>query len=247
MAAVPIEMHFGDQYISTGTAFFWEHGEQLYLVTAWHCLSGRHYKTKKHLSPTAAEPDNIKVWWNIDAQPVGQKGTTIVPIRDEENQPLWLVDAEQGSDVDIAILPVTRPPNAQAYPINKLSTDHLPLSVGRDVFILGYPLGVEGVGLPIWKRGSLASEWQIPREVQPYWLVDTASRPGMSGSPVIMRSYDDDKVGAKFMDYGNNGRSHFLGLYSGRLNNDGEKDIQLGMVWSSLYIEPIINSQKRDD
>jgi hypothetical protein len=79
MAAVPIQMHFGEQALSTGTAFFWEENDQLYLVTAWHCLSGRHYQTKKHLSNTAAEPDQLKVWWNINASPVGQKEVTSIP------------------------------------------------------------------------------------------------------------------------------------------------------------------------
>lgn len=245
MAAVPIEMYFGEQHLSTGTACFWQTDDRLYLVTAWHNLSGRHFKTKKHLSKTLAEPDRIKVWWNLDVQPIGQKRTSFVPILDNESRPLWLVEPERGSDIDVALIPVQPPTNSEPYPINKLPTDYVNLSVGRDVFILGFPLGVEGVGLPIWKRGSLASEWQIPERVQSYWLVDTASRPGMSGAPVIQRAYPEDSA-LRAMDYGHNGKTRFIGIYSGRLANDGDNDIQLGMVWSSRWIESIIRGGKRD-
>jgi hypothetical protein len=246
MASVPIEMFFDQQPLSMGTAFFWEEGDRVYLVTAWHCLSGKHYQTKKHLSKFAGEPDRIKIWWNIDGQPVGRKGPTVVPIMESEGSPIWLVDPERGSDVDVAVLPITLPSNAIAYPINKLPEANLGMAVGQDVFIIGFPLGVGEVGLPIWKRGSLASEWQMPDSVQPYMLIDTASRPGMSGAPVIQRAYPYEPELAGGLDYGHNGKSRFLGLYSGRLANEGEADVQLGLMWSSLYIERIINGQRRD-
>lgn len=247
MAAVPIEMHFNEQPLSIGTAFFWQHESLIYLVTAWHCLSGKHYQTKTHLSKSAAEPNRIKVFWNLDAQPVGQKGAGFIPIRGDDDEPLWLVDPEKGSDIDVAVLPVVPPPSVQTYPINRLPEEYVGLAVGHDVFIIGFPLGIEGVMLPIWKRGSLASEWQIPNQVQPYYLVDTASRPGMSGSPVIQRAYNYEPDFTKFRDYGNNGKSSFLGVYSGRLPREGDKDdLQLGVMWSSLYIDRIIKGQRRD-
>jgi hypothetical protein len=58
-----------------------------------------------------------------------------------------------------------------------------------DVFVLGYPFGPGKTGLPVWKRGSIASEPDLVPQVENYLLVDTASRPGMSGSPVILRTY----------------------------------------------------------
>lgn len=48
----------------------------------------------------------------------------------------------------------------------------------------------------------------------------------------------------KGMDYGNNGKSRFLGVYSGRLVGEDEKDLQLGMVWSLLYIDRIVKGQR---
>ena len=149
------------------------------------------------------------MWWNLDRQPVGQNGTSIVPIKNEATEPLWLVHPVKGFDVDVAILPLRCPQGAMPYPVNKLPSDWLDFSVGQDVFILGFPLGIEGVGLPIWKRGSLASEWQIPSRVQPHWLVDTASRPGMSGSQVIERAYPYDTEFRGIRSYGKNGKTRF--------------------------------------
>jgi hypothetical protein len=59
----------------------------------------------------------------------------------------------------------------------------LEAAVGMDCFILGFPEGLFGAAFtPIWKRGSIAAE---PYLQHPY--LDSATRPGMSGSPVIVR------------------------------------------------------------
>jgi len=63
--------------------------------------------------------------------------------------------------------------------------------IGMDAFILGFPKGIAHQQLlPIWKRGSIATEPEIPREDDlPVFLVDTATREGMSGAPVLLRSF----------------------------------------------------------
>jgi hypothetical protein len=62
-------------------------------------------------------------------------------------------------------------------------------NVGSDVFILGFPLLPEYSGkFPIWKRGSIATEYTIPYRDRETFLVDSTTKDGMSGSPVIFRS-----------------------------------------------------------
>jgi hypothetical protein len=75
------------------------------------------------------------------------------------------------------------------YSINNMGSPDLLVGIGMDVFVLGYPFGPGKTGLPVWKRGSIASEPDLVPQVENYLLVDTASRPGMSGSPVILRTY----------------------------------------------------------
>ena len=64
VAAIPIEMFFNSTNLSLGTAFVWAEGEQLFLITNWHNVSGKDPISGKHLSKTAAEPNRLKVWFN---------------------------------------------------------------------------------------------------------------------------------------------------------------------------------------
>jgi hypothetical protein len=62
------------------------------------------------------------------------------------------------------------------------------------VFILGYPFGNTPPSFPRLEAGRIASEPDLVRMTTGYYLVDTASRPGMSGAPVILRSWTNDFV-----------------------------------------------------
>ncbi|MEM7598552.1 MAG: hypothetical protein AAF382_12730 [Pseudomonadota bacterium] len=125
-------------------------------------------------------------------------------------------------------------------------TNHVPdveLHVAKDVFVLGYPRGMIHQGIfPIWKRASIASEPSISRDDGlPMFLVDTATREGMSGAPVF--AYD---TGSTRLTNGNIALSagatrHFCGIYSGRYGSDVEDGIQLGRVWSESAVVEMID------
>lgn len=117
--------------------------------------------------------------------------------------------------------------------------------VGRDVFILGYPRGVDFSGIfPIWKRGSVASEPQahITSNGVTYTnliYVDALTKEGMSGAPVVTfpREHDymvTDKGGRVIV---NDDRPIFIGVYAGR---DGvtqeEYEFSLGRVWKAATV-----------
>jgi hypothetical protein len=115
------------------------------------------------------------------------------------------------------------------------------------VFVLGYPFKIEPPAFPIWKRGSIASEPQLARLTTGYMHVDTASRPGMSGGPVIRRSW-----GMHIMDSGDQigdggSRTRFLGVYSGRVPVGHPHEAQIGLVWDGSYINEIIAGNIRDN
>jgi len=144
-------------------------------------------------------------------------------------------------------LPVQPHADAEMHPINRMPNDNLPLQIGMDVFVLGYPFGIGTGGLPIWKRGSLASEPEILDPQRPYILIDTASRPGMSGSPIIRRSWGAHQLQGGALSLGGSGvATKFVGIYSGRLATDNPTDAQLGIAWPSQLISDIISGQKRD-
>ena len=245
IAVRPIEMLFDQTYLSLGTGFIRKQGLNHYLVTNWHNFSGRDPRTGKHLSKTLAEPNEINVWWNFKGK-LGEMVSSMIPIRSICGKPLWWIHPAYGNKVDVVALPIVPPENTDVYPINLMPSVNLAIGVGKDVFVLGYPFGIGSSGLPIWKRGSIASEPDFIDPADPHMLIDTASRPGMSGSPVIQKSWD-----AHTLDNGSivmNGLSayRFVGVYSGRLATEDKNDAQLGMVWPSKLLTEIIAGAQLD-
>ena len=112
-----------------------------------------------------------------------------------------------------------------------------------------------GGRLPIWKRGSLASEPDFDQRGLPLLYIDTATRPGMSGSPVY------SAVSGAWWPEGsphvpqNLKIGHvlaFLGIYSGRVKDpeprsmreDLEFYAQIGLVWKERALVEIIEGRR---
>jgi hypothetical protein len=141
--------------------------------------------------------------------------------------------------VDIAMLPLSAKKEPDWYAMNQLDMFDLSVTIGEDVYILGYPFGISSSGYPIWKRASIASEPQLQTQEQPYILVDTASRPGMSGSPVIRRSWGYHPLSNGSLLTVPGAGTRFVGVYSGRLSTKDPLDAQLGLVWPARFIDEI--------
>ncbi|MDP1057560.1 hypothetical protein Q6324_28970, partial [Klebsiella pneumoniae] len=64
------------------------------------------------------------------------------------------------------------------FPVNsdELNLEDFDIKAGMDAFLIGYPLGmVAGGNLPIWKRGSVASEHDVNIDKLPKYFIDTAT------------------------------------------------------------------------
>lgn len=48
-------------FISTGSAFFYEYGEEFFLITNWHNFGGWHFLTRFPLNDSSRFPTYIKV------------------------------------------------------------------------------------------------------------------------------------------------------------------------------------------
>jgi Trypsin-like peptidase domain len=247
LTTAPIEQYFNETKLGVATGFVWQVGNQPYLITNWHVVTCRRFPTGENLHPHGGRPNVLRVHFNIRAQDFGKKRFDI-SIRDDYNKPRWLI--RPGRNVDIAVVPLPIDPIdpvVNLHPINKLTTVDLGLFIGLDVFVLGYPFGLESPGYPVWKRGSIASEPHLVRLTDDYMLVDTASRPGMSGAPVILRSLSNH-----IMEDGSNRpldstpRTRFIGVYSGRMPTKDKEEAQIGMVWHPSFIEEIIAANTRD-
>jgi len=247
LATVPVQQVANNTPMNSATAFIWKRNKQHYLITNWHVISGRDARTDELVVP--ARPDILRALFNIRVGEFGKQQCDI-RIRDDAGKPLWLVYPGRGRGVDVAVLPIPmtgEEPIMHMYPINTLPADDLAVRIGMDVFILGYPFGASPPAFPVWKRGSVASEPDLVDLTTGYLLVDTASRPGMSGGPVVRRTWCTHlrEDGSFSMD--GNSATKIVGIYSGRLYTKDQTDAQLGMVWPARLIEQIIAGNCRDE
>lgn len=240
----------GEEEIGVATAFFFKNEEQIALVSNWHVFSGRNTYTGQALRPDAALPDKIRFGLHLKNKPGRVLENIVLPLMGSNGESLWF-QHKNGQDIDVAILRLPQAPEHVAgqtteelliQELPRLSeTQNMKVTVGQDVFILGFPKSVShNKYLPIWKRGSIATEPDLPHDDDPVFLVDTATREGMSGAPVLLRSTgvlitDDGSVGLGTGTY-----TRFLGVYSGRFGADDELSAQLGRVWHRRVIQEIL-------
>jgi hypothetical protein len=247
---IQLTVSFRDASLSSGTGFFYKHGNQLFLITNWHIASGKNFQTKRVLSSTGGIPDRLQFTLRRGGPQGGRQPITLALYEDAESnqlpqKPIWLEHPDYRHKVDVVAIPIKIAEDAEVQIIDAVNTaPTMLLQVAREVFVLGYPLGIDGgADLPIWKRASIATEPSVFRGGLPQFLIDTATREGMSGAPVVAIAdgrlvLEDGRFGAQFAIAGRVYR--FVGIYSGRLGDD-EMRAQLGIVWHASVIEQIVN------
>ena len=191
-----VDPHFEETLLGVATGFFFRGATSTFLVTNWHVVSGRHPKSLACLSPTGGLPDRLRLTmpYNVAQPPamVFQWRWSDLPLYNE-GKPIWLEHPVHRHAVDVVAIPLDGLlETSMLFAANdkpELDLDDIPLAPSLDVFVVGFPLGMYGgAKFPIWKRGSIASEPDIDVDGKPYFYIDTATREGMSGSPVYAHS-----------------------------------------------------------
>lgn len=228
------------------TGFLWKNGEEWFLVTNWHNVTGVNADTDKlgGFIPNSIQV-GLKENWELQGQKGGRAVVTDLDLY-VDGAPIWF-EHPLRREVDCVAIPINIGKNTANRALNLIEF-HVTLSadVGMDCFIVGYPRGLVGVGkTPIWKRGSIATEPDLDHDQKPLILVDTATREGMSGSPVLIRHSGIHMPSGKMDDISTIGTvENFFGVYSGRVGAD-ELGVQLGRVWKSIVIEQILSERRR--
>ncbi len=208
----PFQIQSWDQLgmLATGTAFFYEHHGDWFLVTNWHNLSGRHFLSKQPLGGSGRCPTFIKAKLSqYSRSDSGHPPDTFVPNAQEVSiydgdKPLWYEHPELASNCDVVALPMERPSDCPTFmhnAANRISKLRIPVRPGYTVFIIGFPQSISvGPGLPLWKAGYIASEPHYDVTINgkvsdigglregitiPAFFIDSQTRKGMSGSPVF--------------------------------------------------------------
>lgn len=246
-------LHLGlletDTVLSSATGFIFERDERAYVITNWHNVTGRTSSTGAPLSPTLSAPDVAVTFFRDLSNPGVLHAEHLRLYRDADMlEPAWYEHPILGQKVDVVALPLSDDLRARyrLRPINKNDFhSQFKEEVADDAFVLGYPFSdATDLQLPIWKRASIASEPDIDVDQLPKILIDTATRAGLSGSPVIMQRVGFHGItGGAMTGSEIIGRiRNFIGVYSGRIGND-ELKAQLGIVWKARVIPEIIDGK----
>jgi hypothetical protein len=226
--------------LGTGTAFVAQHQSRDYLVTNYHIAAGRNPTTGQPLHSSGATPEILKVVFlqHHKSDRLEWQGRD-VPVVNASGGALWLEHPRHGRAVDVVALPLPAMSDVMLnpYPIGG-DVPALQVRPSSDVSIVGFPFGMTAGGaFAIWSRGAIASEPDVDLDELPKFLVDSRTRRGQSGSPVIAHS----PGGMTAMADGGTTMftgpvTNLLGVYSGRINEQSD----LGIVWKVQAIRDII-------
>ena len=240
-------MESGSITLSSATGCLYKENEHTYLITNWHVLSGRHAQTKAPLHTSAALPDQLRVYFPIDGQ-VSKYIVQTYPLRGEDGKYLWL-EHQLSNEVDVGAMEINPPQGIATFLINDaLTQPGLGLRedfffVTQDVWVIGFPKGIRVGGLPIWKKATIAADPAFSVAIARHKvLIDTATRDGMSGSPVMFVNKSLSPIAfdghAQEVDFPS--AKLLLGIYSGRIAGDDELAAQIGIVWSADSIPELV-------
>lgn len=229
--------------------FFTRRNERLYLVTNWHVVSGRNADTEETLDVSAAIPDELRVYLpDVKADgsfQFGDRQPLSVMLYEGERKK-WLDLKMKGKWIDVTLIPMDEKEDAAIIPIENCEepfNDAVRFEITSPVYVIGFPFGKIAGDIPIWKRATVASEPTYDMDDLPYYFVDTATREGMSGSPVIFFKDRPVIIGNGTSDEVSIHWTKFMGIYSGRIGaNKNMGDAQLGRVWKVDVIDKIITT-----
>jgi hypothetical protein len=228
-----------------GTGFIVSQNGTNYLISNWHVLAGREWpSTNTVLSQgtTRIVPTNVIIFYR--KKDIGASKPISEALYDSHGVALWFEHPLGGTNVDVVALPLTvQDPEIQVFPLDlKLTDTDLFLGPASTVSIIGFPRNITKPGdVAIWKTGNVASDPELDFGNAPRFLVGVIVRPGMSGSPVIERSY------GPYLNRDANGivngapiNDRFLGVLSAY-----EGDNELAFVWKPSVVSEILAARIR--
>ena len=252
--------------LGPATGFFLRRDDNwIYFVTNWHVVTGRRPERPSE-SRCGAVPTKLKITLHrqfSDSQiSLSEKISKEIPINNENgDEPRWLEHPTHRQMVDVVVIKIKNSIEftdglfvnfLDEYDSFEESFFPSPMS---SIFVVGYPWGLTGGDpvLPLYKRGSVASEPLVAEVHLPRFFIDCRTSDGMSGSPVICQhngvwNPNDPMGGVTDGKLPSNAKiglvENFAGVYSGRLiskeTNMADEISELGVVWTKKALENIV-------
>ena len=194
------------------------------------------------MATSGAVPDSLVVLHNT-ANQLGSWVRRTESLYDGQGDPLWLEHPQHGRKVDVVALPLTQTNGVDLFPYEPANPGP-PIALGptEQVSIIGFPFGMTAGGaFGIWVQGTVASEPDVDFQGLPSLMVDSRTRSGQSGSPVIVYRPGAWQGGGALLNLGAGAAARFVGVYSGRINAQSD----LGIVWKATALVAILNGQQR--
>lgn len=240
---------------------------QRFLVTNYHVLTARDPRNPNMLEQGYPDsPDELV--WSVLTKPnfVTRSGSLSIGVDTQ-----FIEHRRRTDGVDLAALAIAFPDDALIVEHNRLGCDNsIEIQIGMEIFIVGFPYGFGHHNLlPVWKRGTIASEPLLKEDGMSRFFVDVFSHPGMSGAPVfsvarrqmvrlrresvqLFSAYEKGKISvldliarldvSELQNNGYDGMAlRLIGIYSGRLTLPYNKDPNLGIVYSMELLDELFN------
>lgn len=262
LCTTPIEIidpNDSNRVFSRGTGFFYKAVcGQAYLVTCWHVVSGRDFFSRKCISATGFEPEELVFYGSNNPEKLGSIRQRDIRIKFSEELKNYIRSGPPivaGVPVDLFAIPVDSKfifsiqqamasgitdPNLSAF-INQHRQSYLETNAGDTCFVLGYPLkNYVGFRPPIWKRASIASDTALPVDGRPIFFVDGNTLPGLSGAPIIRMERVLIETEKQSYKYESLETSLFVGVYAGRHTGPDYSDTSLGYGWYGGLIPELV-------
>lgn len=262
-----IETHIGS-YVSQGSGFFYNAlGEKdPSKDSQWVKVEGTWLVTNRHVAlPRINDTEIIPDTFTFNLRQIVNDEIQWLPITLSKDEYLRRLKVHSNSIVDVAVIDVgdliveqikagiSLMSHAGLTSDNLPQNSKLPINVGDDILVAGYPRGFYDIEnkFPIVKSGVVSSRWGCNFNGQPVFLIDSKLFPGSSGSVVLTKPQYVAVIDGNLM-YNKEGSYVFLGIYSGepiRQNAPIEledmtiikKDsYNVGNVWYSTLIPDII-------
>lgn len=233
----------GSPLSPAATGFVVQHQGELHLVTNWHVAAGRNAATGQHLHESLAVPVEIRIR-HVAEQGSAGWSDVVERLYDSDGEPLWREHRIHGSNVDVAVLPLSQFANVQTMSFDFVPHDGIPtLDVGSSLTVIGYPQGNLGSGgKAIWTNVTIASSLNSDYfEGRPSVLVNGTTRAGQSGAPVVSYCGPDGTWVTTDGSWIANGVPKFflMGIYSGQID---DRSSEIGIVWRVELIHEVLRS-----
>ena len=202
--------------LTNASAFFFERGRRLFLVTSRHVMFD---KQSKHF------PDRIEVELHIDPENMAKSIGFSIPLY-RNGKSIWRVGSDTAGEIDVAVIEIERsalPKTAvyRAFTPKNLIGKLDQVEIGSSLLIVGFPLGFHDTmhHMPVVRHAVIASSFGMRFQGQGYFLTDARTHRGISGAPVVMRMTSGEMADSEMPWM-------LLGVHSSRLDV-GSRDLKL--------------------